>query len=79
VQAGKKPPTTETVRIWTGTWNMGDAAPPYDVDLNAWMPRNQFDFYVVALQVRCNLFGMLIMPQVYSILRSCTGVRIYTS
>jgi hypothetical protein len=28
----------------------GDAAPPYEVNLNAWLPKDEFDIYVVAVQ-----------------------------
>lgn len=46
------PVTHEEVKVWTGSWNMGDAPPDFsnDMAMENWMPRNKFDLYVVSLQ-----------------------------
>lgn len=46
------PVTHEDIKIWTGSWNMGDAPPDFNAEaaMEAWMPRNKFDFYVLTLQ-----------------------------
>lgn len=38
----------EEIRIWTATWNMGDAPPPSELD--SWIPRSGFDLYVIGTQ-----------------------------
>lgn len=38
----------EVVRIFCGTWNMGDAPPPSS--LQKWIPRGVHDLYVIAVQ-----------------------------
>ena len=44
-------PLSEEVNIWIGSWNMGNAGPPADLGLlEAWMPRNKHDVYVVSVQ-----------------------------
>lgn len=46
------PVTHEEVKVWTGSWNMGDAPPDFNAEaaMEAWMPKNKFDFYVLSLQ-----------------------------
>ena len=41
----------ENLKVWCGTWNMGDAPPNwYDDPLGDWMPKGQ-DIYAIATQV----------------------------
>lgn len=48
----KLPVTHEEVKVWTGSWNLGDAPPEFsnEAAMENWMPRNKFDFYVLGLQ-----------------------------
>eukprot|EP00005_Dracoamoeba_jomungandri_P002552 CAMPEP_0174256092 /NCGR_PEP_ID=MMETSP0439-20130205/5350_1 /TAXON_ID=0 /ORGANISM="Stereomyxa ramosa, Strain Chinc5" /LENGTH=941 /DNA_ID=CAMNT_0015338551 /DNA_START=472 /DNA_END=3293 /DNA_ORIENTATION=+ len=39
----------EKVKIFIGTWNMGDAPPPYD-KLSLWIPPSMYDLYVISTQ-----------------------------
>ena len=41
-------PTTEVLSLFVGSWNMGDA--PAAAALDAWLPRDAHDVYVVATQ-----------------------------
>jgi hypothetical protein len=52
VASTQTPVTHEEVKIWTGSWNMGDAPPEFNNEqgMENWMPRNKFDFYVLGLQ-----------------------------
>lgn len=39
----------QKLQLWTGTWNMGNSAPPED--LSAWLPKSgNYDLYAVGLQ-----------------------------
>ena len=38
----------EDIRIWMGSWNMGDAPPPSEID--DWIPKIGFDLYVIGVQ-----------------------------
>ena len=41
----------DPLRIWIGSWNMGDAAPPSDLEeLGRWIPLQGYDLYVVGTQ-----------------------------
>ena len=46
--ASASAPTTEVLSLFVGSWNMGDAPAPASLD--AWLPRDAHDVYVVATQ-----------------------------
>lgn len=48
----KRPISHEDLKIWCGTWNMGDAQPEYHKKeaLENWMPQGKFDIYVISTQ-----------------------------
>jgi hypothetical protein len=50
VLLSRKPPTTRDIKIFCGSWNIGDAPPPYDTPLDCWIPKEQFDIVAVAFQ-----------------------------
>lgn len=48
----KRPLTHEEMKVWCGTWNLGDAQPEYHKKeaLENWMPQGKFDIYVISTQ-----------------------------
>eukprot|EP00457_Paulinella_chromatophora_P002789 gb/GEZN01002794.1/.p1 GENE.gb/GEZN01002794.1/~~gb/GEZN01002794.1/.p1 ORF type:complete len:647 (-),score=125.45 gb/GEZN01002794.1/:418-2331(-) len=47
-QETKAGASRDLVKIWIGTWNVGNAVP--SADLSSWMPQGGHDFYVVGAQ-----------------------------
>eukprot|EP00758_Cryptobia_borreli_P017703 Tbor_TRINITY_DN6215_c3_g1::TRINITY_DN6215_c3_g1_i7::g.2013::m.2013 len=42
---------TEPITVWTGSFNLSGGRPPKDKnELSAWMPRDKYDIYAVAVQ-----------------------------
>jgi hypothetical protein len=46
----RQPVVSRDLKVFCGTWNAGDAPPPYDVPLDSWIPKDQCDIYAVAFQ-----------------------------
>jgi hypothetical protein len=42
-------PPSRDVTVFTGSWTVGNASPS-EVDLSSWIPRNQYDVYVIGVQ-----------------------------
>jgi len=51
VLSTRQPAVSRDLKVFCGTWNAGDAPPPYDVSLDSWIPKDQCDIYAVAFQV----------------------------
>lgn len=39
----------DSISVFIGTWNMGGSEPEF---LDPWVPANQYDLYVIGVQVR---------------------------
>lgn len=45
------PKREEEVKVFIGSWNMGDAPPPADIEeLGKWIPKSGYDLYAIGVQ-----------------------------